>query len=340
MPSSMSARMSFARASSGRRGAGRRTASRRAGPPAAAPRRPPRPARGRCRGSRAQDARTPCGSRPTCPFRPAAAARGGPRAAADPGRRAGARPLTPAPPASIARTASSCSSLEAGSAGLPPRRATASATRSGWVVPIGSRSSPTAPSTTCPGSATARVRSRSTPAICSSKLSAASSASSADAGPCIASTRLPSRSPATSAPGASSARAPTAAATSSQVRSSAACGSARSAAGAGVTASSRPPSAAKATTHRPLAPRARQRELRAAVRELGGEQRAQLPRPLARRMGAAGVLERGGQVVHRCEPSGRSPANPAEPVRFASGRTFDANVACRGGAFRVTLPLA
>ena len=300
-PSSMSAADVARRgASSGRRGAGRRSASRRAGPPQQRLAHRLGRARGRCRGTRARGARTRCGTRPTCPSRRAAAGRGGRRGAPDRGRRAGAR--RPARPrrVSIPRTASSCSSLDAGSAGLPPSRATAAATRSGCVAPIGSRSSATAPSTTWPGSASARARSRSI------------------AGDLLLEARArPARRPRRTPPGhgeheaaaerlrpgasrerASRARRPPRRRAATCARP-AASGSARSAAGAGVTASSCPPSAANATTTGRSRP---ERASASSPRPCASSAASSVRSWPARSRGAwapPASSKRGGQVVHR-----------------------------------------
>ena len=118
--------------------ADRRLLGQQAGLQQRLPHRPAR-ARGRCRRSRARGGRTRCGSRPTCPC---PSSRWRIRRAT---RRAGSgsscgRAARAARAEQRRARASSCSSTR-GRPGRPPSRATASAIRSGWPAPIGSRSS-------------------------------------------------------------------------------------------------------------------------------------------------------------------------------------------------------
>ena len=127
----------------------------------------------------------------------------------------------------------------------------------------------------------------------------------------------------------SSASAPTAAATSSHVRSSATSGSARSAAGAGVTASRFAPSAAKATTTGRTRP---ERASASSPRPCASSAASSVRSWPARSRGAwAPPASCSAEARSSIAASlrGRSPANRGEPVRFASGRTFDGNVDCR-----------
>ena len=132
----------------------------RAGRRRAAPRRPPRPARGRCRRSRAPGGRTRCGSRPTCPCRRGAAGSAARRGGRGRGRRAGAR-RPRAAASSRASTASSCSATDAGSAGRPPRRGDAPRRRAAGARRRSARAGRSTSASTPAGSASARARRRS-----------------------------------------------------------------------------------------------------------------------------------------------------------------------------------
>ena len=203
----------------------------------AAPRRPPGRARARCRRSRGRGGRTPCGSRPTCPCRRGAGGSGGRRAGPGRGRRAGARRRRRRRRAARARPPRAPRPSAGRPAGRraapPPRRRAAGARRRSARAAARRRAR-------APGARGRRRAGGRCRPTCSSKASAASSASPASSrGRVARATQVARRSSPAAAPGrrrrragpgsASSTSAPTAAATSSHSRSRRRSGSARSA---------------------------------------------------------------------------------------------------------------